>query len=100
MSNRHVMTLTSGVLSCMDVIIIIIFFEKKRRYFYSLFCFISKKTTAHPKHYPTTPKQTPNSMASLWRAATALTEKQPRDYDGVEFWFNPERTGWLMKQGE
>ncbi|WRX11808.1 Pleckstrin homology domain - like 1 [Theobroma cacao] len=38
-------------------------------------------------------------MASLWRAATALTEK-PNDYDGVEFWSNPERTGWLTKQGE
>lgn len=22
------------------------------------------------------------------------------DYGGVEFWSNPERTGWLMKQGE
>lgn len=22
------------------------------------------------------------------------------DYRGVEFWSNPERTGWLMKQGE
>ncbi|XP_027332533.1 pleckstrin homology domain-containing protein 1 [Abrus precatorius] len=38
-------------------------------------------------------------MASLWRAATGLTEK-PNDYDGVEFWSNPERTGWLTKQGE
>ncbi|MBA0566719.1 hypothetical protein Golob_011512 [Gossypium lobatum] len=39
------------------------------------------------------------AMASLWRAATALTEK-PNDYDGVQFWSNPERTGWLAKQGE
>ena len=39
------------------------------------------------------------AMASLWRAATALTEK-PNDYAGVEFWLNPERTGWLTKQGE
>ncbi|KAB2084204.1 hypothetical protein ES319_A05G319500v1 [Gossypium barbadense] len=38
-------------------------------------------------------------MASLWRAATALTEKL-NGYDGVEFWSNPERTGWLAKQGE
>lgn len=22
------------------------------------------------------------------------------DYDGVEYWLNPERTGWLTKQGE
>ncbi|KAK7301383.1 hypothetical protein RJT34_12246 [Clitoria ternatea] len=38
-------------------------------------------------------------MASLWRVATDLTEK-PNDYDGVEFWSNPECTGWLTKQGE
>ncbi|CAI8586297.1 unnamed protein product [Vicia faba] len=38
-------------------------------------------------------------MASLWRAATALIEN-PTDHDGTEFWSNPERTGWLMKQGE
>ncbi|KAK2430965.1 Fatty acid synthase subunit beta [Trifolium repens] len=38
-------------------------------------------------------------MASLWRAATGSTVNQT-DYDGVEFWSNPERTGWLMKQGE
>ncbi|XVF24080.1 hypothetical protein REPUB_Repub13aG0096300 [Reevesia pubescens] len=30
-------------------------------------------------------------MASLWRVATALTEKA-NDYGGVEFWSNPERT--------
>ena len=22
------------------------------------------------------------------------------NYEDVEFWHNPERTGWLMKQGE
>ena len=38
-------------------------------------------------------------MASLWRAATGMTENAT-DYDGVEFWSNPERTGWLTKQGE
>ncbi|KAL9365235.1 hypothetical protein Peur_043108 [Populus x canadensis] len=41
-----------------------------------------------------------DSMASLWRAATALTQTQSTQMDGVEFWSNPERTGWLMKQGE
>ncbi|KAJ9160306.1 hypothetical protein P3X46_025719 [Hevea brasiliensis] len=42
-------------------------------------------------------------MASLWRAATtALTQIQTNqtNYNGVEFWLSPERTGWLMKQGE
>ncbi|KAF8397312.1 hypothetical protein HHK36_016225 [Tetracentron sinense] len=38
-------------------------------------------------------------MDSLWRAATGATQKAD-DYDGVEFWSNPERTGWLTKQGE
>ncbi|KAB2596247.1 pleckstrin y domain-containing protein 1-like [Pyrus ussuriensis x Pyrus communis] len=38
-------------------------------------------------------------MASLWRAAMGQTE-QTNDYEGVEFWSNPERTGWLTKQGE
>ncbi|KAB1217754.1 Pleckstrin homology domain-containing protein 1 [Morella rubra] len=38
-------------------------------------------------------------MASLWRAAMGQAEK-PNSYDGVEFWSNPERTGWLTKQGE
>ncbi|KAK4579478.1 hypothetical protein RGQ29_029231 [Quercus rubra] len=38
-------------------------------------------------------------MASLWRAATEQAE-QPNNYDGVEYWANPERTGWLTKQGE
>ncbi|KAG5109701.1 hypothetical protein JHK82_038924 [Glycine max] len=38
-------------------------------------------------------------MASLWRAATGMTDNAT-DYDGVEFWSNPERTGWLTKQGE
>ncbi|WCJ19825.1 hypothetical protein M5689_002099 [Euphorbia peplus] len=42
-------------------------------------------------------------MASLWRAATtALTQTQPNqpDPNSIEFWSNPERTGWLTKQGE
>ena len=38
-------------------------------------------------------------MASLWRAATGQAE-QPNNDDGVEYWANPERTGWLTKQGE
>ncbi|KAK4792238.1 hypothetical protein SAY86_022673 [Trapa natans] len=41
-------------------------------------------------------------MASLWRVATSAftSEKPAADYDGVEFWTDPERTGWLTKQGE
>uniref|UniRef100_A0A803P1D8 PH domain-containing protein n=1 Tax=Cannabis sativa TaxID=3483 RepID=A0A803P1D8_CANSA len=39
-------------------------------------------------------------MASLWRAAMGQWENQPEDYGGVEFWSDPERTGWLTKQGE
>jgi hypothetical protein len=46
------------------------------------------------------PMSLSDSMASLWRAATALTQTQSTQTDGVEFWSNPERTGWLMKQGE
>ncbi|KAK9280330.1 hypothetical protein L1049_014018 [Liquidambar formosana] len=38
-------------------------------------------------------------MDSLWRAATGADPK-PEDYDYTEFWSNPERTGWLTKQGE
>jgi len=37
--------------------------------------------------------------ASLWRYATGSTTN-PVDYSGIEFWSNPERTGWLTKQGE
>ncbi|KAL3369283.1 hypothetical protein AABB24_009887 [Solanum stoloniferum] len=40
-------------------------------------------------------------MASLWRAVMGdNTTPSTDDYDGVEFWVNPERTGWLTKQGE
>jgi len=38
-------------------------------------------------------------MGSLWRAAIDMSEN-PTVYNGVEFWSNPERTGWLTKQGE
>ncbi|KAK6935738.1 Pleckstrin homology domain [Dillenia turbinata] len=38
-------------------------------------------------------------MESLWRAATGAGPN-PEDYEGIEFWSNPERTGWLTKQGE
>ncbi|KAL2555672.1 Pleckstrin-like proteiny (PH) domain superfamily protein [Forsythia ovata] len=38
-------------------------------------------------------------MASLWRAAMGSAQSS-ENYDGVEFWVNPERCGWLMKQGE
>jgi len=30
----------------------------------------------------------------------ALFGTKKSTYDDVEFWHNPERTGWLMKQGE
>ncbi|KAJ1384203.1 Pleckstrin-like proteiny domain [Sesbania bispinosa] len=38
-------------------------------------------------------------MESLWRAATGQ-EPNPEDYNGIEFWSNPERAGWLTKQGD
>ncbi|CAI9767528.1 unnamed protein product [Fraxinus pennsylvanica] len=38
-------------------------------------------------------------MASLWQAAMGSSQSS-ENYDGVEFWVNPERCGWLMKQGE
>ncbi|KAK1570403.1 hypothetical protein Q3G72_001362 [Acer saccharum] len=38
-------------------------------------------------------------MDSLWRAVSGQTN-QLDDHDGVEFWSNPERTGWLTKQGQ
>ncbi|KAL1289756.1 hypothetical protein HN51_058136 [Arachis hypogaea] len=40
-------------------------------------------------------------MANLWRAAVGLaTNPATADHDAIEFWSNPERTGWLTKQGE
>uniref|UniRef100_A0A7N0RER6 PH domain-containing protein n=1 Tax=Kalanchoe fedtschenkoi TaxID=63787 RepID=A0A7N0RER6_KALFE len=45
-------------------------------------------------------------MASLWRAAKSAVgmsddfKETVDEYDGVEFWSNPERTGWLSKQGQ
>ncbi|KAG7554233.1 Pleckstrin homology domain [Arabidopsis suecica] len=39
-------------------------------------------------------------MASLWRAVIGGQSNNSDDYGGVEFWSNPERTGWLTKQGE
>ncbi|OIV92024.1 hypothetical protein TanjilG_20181 [Lupinus angustifolius] len=38
-------------------------------------------------------------MENLWRLATAQ-DPNPEDYQGIEFWSNPERTGWLTKQGD
>ncbi|KAI5408735.1 variant 2, Pleckstrin y domain-containing protein 1, partial [Lathyrus oleraceus] len=38
-------------------------------------------------------------MENLWRAATGQ-EPNPEDYAGIEFWSNPERSGWLTKQGD
>ncbi|KAL5548091.1 hypothetical protein UlMin_003322 [Ulmus minor] len=38
-------------------------------------------------------------MESFWRAANGQMVK-PNNYEGMEFWLNPKRTGWLTKQGE
>lgn len=38
-------------------------------------------------------------MESLWRAAT-FQAPNPEEYSGIEFWSNPERAGWLTKQGD
>ncbi|CAM8893833.1 unnamed protein product [Rhodiola kirilowii] len=45
-------------------------------------------------------------MASMWRAAKSAIGMSDEfsgsidECDGVQFWSNPERTGWLGKQGE
>ncbi|KAK1270538.1 hypothetical protein QJS04_geneDACA007552 [Acorus gramineus] len=40
-------------------------------------------------------------MESLWRAATgSWSSTTEESHGGVEFWTNPERSGWLTKQGE
>ncbi|CAM8889158.1 unnamed protein product [Rhodiola kirilowii] len=45
-------------------------------------------------------------MTSMWRAAKSAIGMSDEfigsidEYDGVQFWSNPERTGWLSKQGE
>ncbi|KAJ6795193.1 putative pleckstrin homology domain-containing protein 1 [Iris pallida] len=39
-------------------------------------------------------------MASLLRAALGYGSVDPSLIGGVEFWSDPERTGWLNKQGE
>ncbi|XLR06480.1 hypothetical protein HN51_061363 [Arachis hypogaea] len=38
-------------------------------------------------------------MEDLWRSATGQ-DPRPEDYNGIEFWSNPERSGWLTKQGD
>ncbi|OIW09547.1 hypothetical protein TanjilG_30866 [Lupinus angustifolius] len=38
-------------------------------------------------------------MENLWRLATGQ-DPNPEDYQGIQFWSNPERTGWLTKQGD
>ncbi|XP_061358506.1 pleckstrin homology domain-containing protein 1-like [Gastrolobium bilobum] len=38
-------------------------------------------------------------MENLWRSATGQ-DPSPEDYKGIEFWSNPERSGWLTKQGD
>jgi len=38
-------------------------------------------------------------MENLWRSATGQ-EPNPSDYTGIQFWSNPERSGWLTKQGD
>ncbi|KAH0458280.1 hypothetical protein IEQ34_013595 [Dendrobium chrysotoxum] len=39
-------------------------------------------------------------MASFWRAVMGSSTEPDALADGVEFWSNPERGGWLTKQGE
>ncbi|KAK1415522.1 hypothetical protein QVD17_31305 [Tagetes erecta] len=39
-------------------------------------------------------------MASLWRAVMGESPPNPDDYDNIDYWSNPERTGWLTKQGQ
>ncbi|KAL2928615.1 Pleckstrin homology domain-containing protein 1 [Bienertia sinuspersici] len=43
-------------------------------------------------------------MTSLWQAAlnrvTGATDSTGSDQDQTEFWTEPERAGWLTKQGE
>ncbi|GAB4831931.1 Fatty acid synthase subunit beta [Ancistrocladus abbreviatus] len=39
-------------------------------------------------------------MASLLRAALGQTDNKAADYGGIEYWSDPERAGWLTKQGE
>ncbi|CAL1361228.1 unnamed protein product [Linum trigynum] len=38
-------------------------------------------------------------MESLLRTITRQ-DPSPEDYSDIEFWSNPERSGWLTKQGE
>lgn len=38
-------------------------------------------------------------MESLWRKVTGQ-DPSPEDYNGIEFWSNPDRAGWLTKQGK
>lgn len=38
-------------------------------------------------------------MENLWRIATGQDPNR-EDYEGIEFWSNPERSGWLTKQGD
>ncbi|KAK8946308.1 hypothetical protein KSP40_PGU004766 [Platanthera guangdongensis] len=40
------------------------------------------------------------SMASFWRAVLGSSTEPDVSADGVEFWSDPERGGWLTKQGE
>lgn len=41
-----------------------------------------------------------SSMSSFWRAVLGSTTAPDTPADGVEFWSDPERCGWLTKQGE
>nr|GMD23828.1 pleckstrin homology domain-containing protein 1-like [Ipomoea batatas] len=40
-----------------------------------------------------------STVESLWRSVTG-SNPDPSDYSGIEFWSNPERAGWLTKQGD
>ncbi|KAG0465225.1 hypothetical protein HPP92_019389 [Vanilla planifolia] len=39
-------------------------------------------------------------MSTFWRAVLGSSTETESAADGVEFWSNPERGGWLTKQGE
>ncbi|KAL5721100.1 Fatty acid synthase subunit beta [Ranunculus cassubicifolius] len=39
-------------------------------------------------------------MHSLWQSLTGSSTQNSDLYDSIEFWTDPERTGYLTKQGE
>ncbi|MCL7046057.1 hypothetical protein MKW94_004441 [Papaver nudicaule] len=41
-------------------------------------------------------------VSLIWQAAMEAIQRSSyeEDYDGIEYWNNPEKSGWLTKQGE